>query len=334
MSAPTQTPPIPALLPERDALLAAVRDADPDDDLPALVYADWQDEHGQPEHAELIRVMCELPKSRKRDEKSKARRKVLTAQMKELFATPALQTFRALADSYWKFNRGFLPDFAFQMEDRPGWPDLPFVTSAGLPALPSRVPFDKLAWLWVMLPETPTEKHSAAVAALSWLRRVDRLGLNYWFTTYVRRGALAPLIECKHLGGLRKFDLGLNVQFDKKGIIPVGDLVGTYLAKSATNLREFPLADVQRLVTPNSSRKRSVTAFRSAVEQIFSSPRAKQFTSFDATYHAEVDTALARILLGSPHLGEVRKFGYTFGRITAAARAAFTERFGKPAKAG
>ena len=108
----------------------------------------------------------QLPKFRKRDEKSKARRRQLTAPMKELFATPALQTFRPSPTSYWEFKPGFLPDLYFMIEDRPGWPDLPFVTSADLPHLPSRVPFDKLAWLWVMLPSTPNQKHSAAVAGL------------------------------------------------------------------------------------------------------------------------------------------------------------------------
>lgn len=33
--------------------------ASPDDDLPRLVYADWLDEHGRGEMAELIRVQCE-----------------------------------------------------------------------------------------------------------------------------------------------------------------------------------------------------------------------------------------------------------------------------------
>src|SRR3954447_18033797 len=41
------------------ALLAAIRAA-PDDDAPRLIYADWLDEHGQPERAEFIRVQCEL----------------------------------------------------------------------------------------------------------------------------------------------------------------------------------------------------------------------------------------------------------------------------------
>jgi uncharacterized protein (TIGR02996 family) len=41
------------------AFLDAVRE-NPDDDTPRLVYADWLDEHGQPERAEFIRVQCAL----------------------------------------------------------------------------------------------------------------------------------------------------------------------------------------------------------------------------------------------------------------------------------
>jgi uncharacterized protein (TIGR02996 family) len=44
---------------ERDALLAAIC-ADPEDDTPRLVFADWLDENGSPAWAELIRVECEL----------------------------------------------------------------------------------------------------------------------------------------------------------------------------------------------------------------------------------------------------------------------------------
>src|SRR5262249_28074934 len=32
----------------------------PDDDVPRLVYADWLEEHGQPERAEFIRVQCQI----------------------------------------------------------------------------------------------------------------------------------------------------------------------------------------------------------------------------------------------------------------------------------
>jgi uncharacterized protein (TIGR02996 family) len=41
------------------AFLQAIIDT-PEDDAPRLVYADWLDENGQPERAELIRVQCRL----------------------------------------------------------------------------------------------------------------------------------------------------------------------------------------------------------------------------------------------------------------------------------
>lgn len=44
---------------DRAAFLRAIAEQ-PDDDLPRLVYADWLDEHGEPERAEFIRVQCEL----------------------------------------------------------------------------------------------------------------------------------------------------------------------------------------------------------------------------------------------------------------------------------
>lgn len=43
---------------DRAAFVAAI-EADPDSDLPRLVFADWLEDHGDPERAELIRVQCE-----------------------------------------------------------------------------------------------------------------------------------------------------------------------------------------------------------------------------------------------------------------------------------
>jgi uncharacterized protein (TIGR02996 family) len=49
-----------------DALIQAIRDA-PDDDAPRLIYADYLEEHGDPDRAEFIRLQCELAR-RPRDE--------------------------------------------------------------------------------------------------------------------------------------------------------------------------------------------------------------------------------------------------------------------------
>ena len=45
---------------DRDALLAAIL-AEPDEDTPRLVYADWLEENGEPERAEFIRIQHRLP---------------------------------------------------------------------------------------------------------------------------------------------------------------------------------------------------------------------------------------------------------------------------------
>ena len=46
-------------LDERESLVLAIF-AQPDDDLPRLVYADWLEEHGEANFAEIIRVQCAL----------------------------------------------------------------------------------------------------------------------------------------------------------------------------------------------------------------------------------------------------------------------------------
>ena len=48
---------------DRDALIAAIL-ANPDEDTPRLVLADWLDEHDEPERAEFIRVQVELARQR------------------------------------------------------------------------------------------------------------------------------------------------------------------------------------------------------------------------------------------------------------------------------
>lgn len=54
-------------LAEHEAFLRAIFDA-PDDDTPRLVYADFLQEQGEPERADLIRVQCEIAALRRRSE--------------------------------------------------------------------------------------------------------------------------------------------------------------------------------------------------------------------------------------------------------------------------
>jgi uncharacterized protein (TIGR02996 family) len=55
---------------DESALLHAI-DANPDDDTPRLVYADWLQENGDPERAEFIRIQIEWFRRRERNEETR-----------------------------------------------------------------------------------------------------------------------------------------------------------------------------------------------------------------------------------------------------------------------
>ncbi|MBA4068200.1 MAG: hypothetical protein C0501_31765 [Isosphaera sp.] len=86
---------------DEDALLAAIL-ADPDDDTPRLVYADWLDEHGRHDRAEFIRLQC--PTGPAADDPSAEDR---AAELEERNRGRWLAGLPAFADAHWEFRRGF-----------------------------------------------------------------------------------------------------------------------------------------------------------------------------------------------------------------------------------
>src|SRR6476469_3629321 len=89
--------------PEEARLLARVC-AEPDDDLPRLVYADWLDEHGDP-RGEFIRVQIAL--SRRED-----RAEVSLADRERDLLYHHRSDWLARLDEHWRgdavFERGFV----------------------------------------------------------------------------------------------------------------------------------------------------------------------------------------------------------------------------------
>jgi uncharacterized protein (TIGR02996 family) len=93
---------------DREALLRAVIE-NPDDDAPRLVYADWLDEHGDPDRAEFIRVQCVLHGSPRSDDEWKALRARSAALLEAnhtrwMTGVPGPPAIHWLGDYY----RGFL----------------------------------------------------------------------------------------------------------------------------------------------------------------------------------------------------------------------------------
>jgi uncharacterized protein (TIGR02996 family) len=83
--------------------------ANPDDDAPRLVYADWLDDHDQPHRAEFIRVQCQLARlgmnDPQRDELEWRAWELLTVHRQEWFSSlPALARKKKAAT----FRRGFV----------------------------------------------------------------------------------------------------------------------------------------------------------------------------------------------------------------------------------
>lgn len=117
---------------DEDALLAAIV-ANPDDDTPRLVYADWLDENGRPERAEFIRLthnydllgqQIDAFDRRKRSKENRRRRQKLKDQWSEAWqqtckllegpnVIPAIDRRRGLAHQWFgiggpHWHAGFL----------------------------------------------------------------------------------------------------------------------------------------------------------------------------------------------------------------------------------
>jgi uncharacterized protein (TIGR02996 family) len=223
-------PLIPAVHPERDALLQAVID-NLQDDTPRLVYADWQDEHGQPEHAELIRLQCELARLIGVRGQA-ARRAEVLARVKGLRKRPGFAVGRK--PYFW---RGFYERLRLHWKAPPARKDRrPFDTvGPGSTDLAERVPFDRVLTLDVKVLDGPDTAPLDELAAAEWFGRVAVLILGDGGPSAVYdRTALAPLIASPRLGNLRY----LTIYGAAVDAAALADLV---LAKPAVRLRHVRL---------------------------------------------------------------------------------------------
>jgi uncharacterized protein (TIGR02996 family) len=88
-----------------DAFLQVIAES-PDDDAPRLIYADWLQDHDQPERAEFIRLQCRLAGA----VPDEAERLRLETRERELLARHEREWLGPLQPllARWAFRRGFL----------------------------------------------------------------------------------------------------------------------------------------------------------------------------------------------------------------------------------
>lgn len=175
---------------EREALLAAII-ADPDDDLPRLVYADWLEEHGAASdvaRARLIRLQIELARTPDDDD----RREAYKAECDRLIEhhwrewTHSFQANRVTANYHREtFRRGFLPYLCVDAVD---------LTNPALDVLLAQEPITDF-----LIRDIDTYP---AIADWRYLPRVRELS----FDDSVDRGKVRAVLRSPLLTGLRSLD--------------------------------------------------------------------------------------------------------------------------------
>jgi uncharacterized protein (TIGR02996 family) len=176
--------------PESDALLDAIFDA-PDDDTPRLVYADWLQEHGQPNYAEFIRLQCAAAREPLWSDAANRRweeiGRVWARLDEEWWPATRDEWSCGLLDAV-HFERGFLRDSCAMTYDH-------------------LVRYSNSCWPWLPLPVTTLQGDNAeAERELLAHPRLDRVR-HLRFVEGDVRGDYWPLIWSPRLTNLEMLDL-------------------------------------------------------------------------------------------------------------------------------
>jgi uncharacterized protein (TIGR02996 family) len=207
-----------------DALLAAII-ANPDDDTPRLIYADWLDENGQAERAEFIRVQCRMARATEfswEDDRRLGELEMIAHREKWLEPMPDVPS------AQWDFVRGMPERLSIRCDDF-------FAHYAELNAIGVMREvclYDVMDWdaqefsrrVWnprwdgLYLGEHPMSgiivyqyNNTPTILAIADCPQASQLKrLEFGLFGYEPR-ALAALVSSPYLGQLRKLSLGCDV---------------------------------------------------------------------------------------------------------------------------
>lgn len=288
---------------DAEALMAAIA-AEPENDLPRLVYADWLEENGDPDRAEFIRIQCELFRnanglSTEEYADLSDREKVLRAEHEEEWLAP-LRTLGASSNVGGWFERGFADWLMMDAAD--------FVRNG--------------AELWRYSPVkrlylSNLSDHAGEVAALGHLGRPANLSFS---AEKLTSSELRTVLESEHLRPLR----GLSLSNAKLKLTDARSL-----KFAATNLRSFvieswessrsALVEVIRRLPPVESFSLDATE-RAKIDlaAVFETLDATRLTSL-ATEFLRADAAAMRVLATRPEFARLDRLWFRFAPVDVAA---------------
>jgi uncharacterized protein (TIGR02996 family) len=184
---------------DHDALLQGVLDA-PADDAPRLVYADWLDDHGQAERADLIRLQIDLARTPRAD----PRRQEWQRREKEILDRHAYEWAAPLGASVtqWAFRRGFIERVEAYLQHPAE------ATRAILRSNP--IEYIREVGLGYYSGGDNVYELDNLLAVLPELRRLE--GLELWGIYSILDGQVGELLASPHLANLRTLILSMHTE--------------------------------------------------------------------------------------------------------------------------
>ncbi len=276
-----------------EALYQAIL-ADPEDDAPRLIYADWLEENGDPDRAEFIRVQMELARLPDKD----ARGNSLRVREKELWAghrdawlmdLPEPLRQKKTFVKALKFHRGFLEELHLQA----------YTWALHAARLFARFPIYR-----VRLSGAVTPDHVGRLVVIPQLTRIRELSLE-WCQFEQPRKTLQILFNTPFFSGVTRLSLRASIDSQELGLLLASPLLA--------HLRVLDLS--------------FAGVGRTGVEALAGSPGVARLRALSLA-GTSIGDAGAKALAASPHLGALEWLDLRDVNLGGRARAALQERFG------
>jgi uncharacterized protein (TIGR02996 family) len=293
---------------EREALIQTIID-NPDDDVPRLVYADWQEEHGQIAHAELIRVQCALAV---RPTSKDYNRSKLRDREKKLFKSPE---FRDGLRKTIAYKRGFIPYLLLD-----GWESERLLEQGDI----ARLQLDRVLTFGIMIRHhyrrPPKPDWVNRFLEYPWLHRIEYLLFE---SNYLQASDFQSLSTSPHFFRVKR------IHFDYSEI-PIETFADLLLSPSFRSLKGIDLTMFFALgdEKPNRITQVDNTYVNEMIQRVAQSPQIRNWTRFIINAPGVGETGMTAIL-ESPYLDNIEELGFEQASISSPLMQRLRARFGE-----